>query len=196
MCVGGLGFLDKLSESHDGAENEVYFVQSNALLGRISHGISLFITLILAVSLLVNIVFLLNDIVFDVGITLYCILLLLVIILYWPGALHRLVLSILSTYGLRNYYETCDSFETTEYPPLSILVATRNEPSDLVIELLESLKLIEYPNFEIVLTDNSDALDRNNDISCEFLKLYDYINAKKLSIRFIRRALPEYDCGF
>lgn len=47
--------------------------------------------------------------------------------------------------------------EMTQTPKVSVHVATYNEPPDMVIQTLNALSRLDYPNFEVVILDNNTS---------------------------------------
>lgn len=117
---------------------------------------------------------------------LYLLLACLVIPAYWPCVAYRLLL--LATMSLLSKHrgETVDLLGETELPPLSIVIATRNEPSSVVIPSLQSLLALSYPHYEIVLADNSDIFHTTGAINRDFMEVVTF--AKEHGVRIVRRS--------
>ena len=72
-------------------------------------------------------------------------------------------------------------------PPVSIIIAIRNEPSTTVVCLLQSLLALDYPEYEIIVADNSDVVDSDGHANSDFICIHDYIRVHSNRIRFVRR---------
>src|SRR3954454_17330035 len=72
-------------------------------------------------------------------------------------------LTLASTYTFEGCEATCRvrtsrppaRFDAEYWPMVSLQVAAYNEPPDMLIDTIQSLEAIEYPNFEIVVIDNN-----------------------------------------
>ena len=105
---------------------------------------------------------------------------------YWPYSFYRLILLLTCLVSnKREDYKTFSIIEEEKLPLVSIIVATRNEPKEIVIKLLESLTNIDYPNYEIVLSDNSDLVISDNETNWDLVEIFRF--AESNDIRVIRR---------
>jgi exo-beta-1,3-glucanase (GH17 family)/cellulose synthase/poly-beta-1,6-N-acetylglucosamine synthase-like glycosyltransferase len=57
--------------------------------------------------------------------------------------------------GWRRPHKPADASMTGRTPKVSIHVPTHNEPPEMVIQTLEALARLEYPNFEVLVIDNN-----------------------------------------
>ena len=124
----------------------------------------------------------------DWGAVLYLVLACLIIPAYWPSVAYRLLLLVMLLFLSRIRYQTFKVLEDENLPPVSIVVAMRNEPAVIVIPLLESLTRLDYPDYEIVVADNSDILDSQGRINGDLIEIIEFSERK--GIRIVRR-----DCG-
>jgi glycosyltransferase involved in cell wall biosynthesis len=88
------------------------------------------------------------------------------------------------------------------YPPVCLQVPCYNEPPDMVIQTLESLRSLDYPNYEIhVLDDNTDdeALWRPVEAWCQqhdvkFVHLSDWPGYKSGALNYALEHMVEGSC--
>ena len=88
------------------------------------------------------------------------------------------------------------------YPPVCLQVPCYNEPPDMVIETLESLRSLDYPNYEIqVIDDNTDdeslwrpieAWCREHDV--KFVHLSDWPGYKSGALNYALEHMVESSC--
>jgi cellulose synthase/poly-beta-1,6-N-acetylglucosamine synthase-like glycosyltransferase len=88
------------------------------------------------------------------------------------------------------------------YPPVCLQVPCYNEPPDMVIETLESLRSLDYPNYEIqVIDDNTDdeslwrpveAWCREHDV--KFVHLSDWPGYKSGALNYALEHMVEGEC--
>ena len=88
------------------------------------------------------------------------------------------------------------------YPPVCLQVPCYNEPPDMVIETLESLRSLDYPNYEIqVIDDNTDdeSLWRPVEAWCQehgvkFVHLSDWPGYKSGALNYALEHMVEESC--
>lgn len=113
----------------------------------------------------------------------------LIIPSYWPYAAYRLLLLVMYLFLYRPIRrKTFKILDKRSLPPVSIVIAMRNEPASMVINLIESLRNIDYPDYEIVIADNSDIITAKDTINKDLIEIVEC--AERYGIRVVRR-----DCG-
>ena len=122
---------------------------------------------------------------------LYLTLACLIIPPYWSSVTYRTLLLLILPFSSKLKCQTFKVLDSKFLMPVSIVIAIRNEPASIVIPLLKSLLKLDYPDYEIVITDNSDILDDRNKINRDFLDIFEFAKTHKTrNFRFVRR-----DCG-
>ena len=107
---------------------------------------------------------------------------------YWPSAIYRLIITLGTPLSSRMPFVEFAELPGSALPPVSIVVAVRNEPADMVLSLLRSLLDLDYPDFEIVVADNSDLVVDDDHMNEDFIRILEFCVAQRDRIRFVRRA--------
>ncbi len=105
---------------------------------------------------------------------------------YWPGVTYRMMLLSIFPFSSRLGKRTFRNLATQDLPAVSIIVATRNEPAFIVIPLLRSLVNLNYPDFEVVVTDNSDQICKQGKTNQDLVEIAKF--SEENGIRFERRS--------
>jgi cellulose synthase/poly-beta-1,6-N-acetylglucosamine synthase-like glycosyltransferase len=112
--------------------------------------------------------------------------------IYWPAALYRFVLLLCTPVAhWLSPGERVKRLPEGDLPPLVVIVATRNEPAELVLSLLKSLDALNYPSLEIILADNTDVVKVDGRANVDFVEIYSFVESTEGRIRLIRRGIGE-----
>ena len=100
----------------------------------------------------------------------------LIIPAYWSSVTYRMILLSMFPFSSKFRSQTFKVLDDKSLAsvPISIVVATRNEPCSIVIPLLELLLKLDYPDYQIVIADNSDIILDNQIINQDLLKIVDF----------------------
>ena len=120
----------------------------------------------------------------------YLIIICVLIPVYWPSLVYRMIIILMLPFPFNIRKFEYNLIEKNKLPPISIVIAVRNEPASLVIPLLRSLVTLEYPDYEIVIADNSDIILSDNRLNEDFLQIVSF--AERNHIRLCRRDCGEY----
>ena len=172
----------------------VTFVRSGAWWGPVFHGVALAIALTMMGAYWASVrpmflSFVDND---AWGAVVHLAISSALIPIYWPAALYRLVVLICTPIAhCLSPGERVKRLAEGDLPPLVVVVATRNEPAELVLSLLKSLDALNYPSLDIILADNTDVVNVDGRVNVDFVEIYNFVEASEGRIRLIRRGMGE-----
>jgi cellulose synthase/poly-beta-1,6-N-acetylglucosamine synthase-like glycosyltransferase len=130
-------------------------ITGNSALANFIHAI----TLIIVAGMLASIIYALKPLYLSLvyenrweGIV-YLIAVCILIPVYWPSLVYRMLIILMLPFPSFIRKFEYNLIEKNKLPPISIVIAVRNEPASVVIPLLRSLVKLEYPDYEIVVAD-------------------------------------------
>jgi len=119
------------------------------------------------------------------GGVIYLITISALIVAYWPSLIYRMIIILaLTVPGIVKKHKYTIS-TTGVIPPVSIIIAVRNEPASIVIPLIRSLSDRKCADYEIVIADNSDVVLDDGSLNRDFLQIAKFAEGR--GVRMCRR---------